>query len=923
MSHIDYIFRRISIVWSFGISVVLLLAAGWAVASGDSGDLDTFVTRLEPGDNLVGWTSHAAPVEALFEALPQVENVWTWDASWRRWEFASPRLPNRMWTLRTLTPGMGLRVRIGGEQAVDWERPRRPAQGTVRLVPGHNFVAWMGRDEAPLDRVVKGIGRNFERVGLWQTTQQWHSFYDLDAIETADTQPLVNFGEVLWVEVARSSYWLQPTGILPEVIIASQVSTSLEQEIWAAMRSTLDFYYERFGIEADFSRYRAYFPMTYEAYRRAQGLEVRDDEFAEAFDRIGGQFDPRDSSFFVRLPNWGNLVMPGTGVTWGLSTTVHEYTHAVQHQLSGGRSHFLHSIGPLWLSEGMAEWTEMSALHSAGVSQAKLTAEVNRSLVGEPPISDDISHSSVYTVGQAAALALAPDLLGDTLFDLYRAFAPIRLGLRLEQKMWPTWHAAFYETFEESVEEFYQRFERMRGGDGLSRQAVGSPQRRIELTVDDESEAWQRWRAILVNPSGEGVIGSDWLHLSVEFEAIALGGEDYVLAIELDNGSQRCLTFWTDSGLVGQFGLADTLTLNNDRVLSLQIDRSSHPCADVVEGRVLAKDGESLRGIYVVFHAQGSTPGYGKQGLPGSHLPAANTDSEGRFVFLVPANTQGRVEVKVTGTCGVSKDVSSASTSGDGTDAGIDGNRRGVEIEVTKDQCDEGISISGRVIDRCGVGVPSVWVYARREAGDRADGLTDWDGMFDIPVDKPGAYRLDAWSEGSRFFYRREGVAMLWGDATVVHVSKVDVAAIEFRLPADPASACGNLNEEGLKSAAAEPDREEATSAEVKPEARTAATINGWLLDHEGNGVANSRIYARLGTGERADVVTDFDGAFEIAIQLSGTYRLDVWPGGCRFFYQRDGIAMSWEDATVIQVSNADVTGIEFRLPEDPASFCN
>ena len=65
------------------VSLVALLAMGLLVVSADEGDdvPETFITRLEPGDNVVGWTTQAAPVETLFESVPQIQHVWTWDAS--------------------------------------------------------------------------------------------------------------------------------------------------------------------------------------------------------------------------------------------------------------------------------------------------------------------------------------------------------------------------------------------------------------------------------------------------------------------------------------------------------------------------------------------------------------------------------------------------------------------------------------------------------------------------------------------------------------------------------------------------------------------------------------------------------------------------------------------------------------------------
>ena len=81
---------------------------------------------------------------------------------------------------------MGLVVRLDSYQPVEWERTRRPAQGTVALSRGFNLVAWMGRDTTSLDRVALGIGRHVEQAGTWSMADQTVEFHDSDAVKAAD-----------------------------------------------------------------------------------------------------------------------------------------------------------------------------------------------------------------------------------------------------------------------------------------------------------------------------------------------------------------------------------------------------------------------------------------------------------------------------------------------------------------------------------------------------------------------------------------------------------------------------------------------------------------------------------------------------------------------------------------------------------------
>ena len=90
---------------------------------------DTMTTILQPGDNLVGWIEGATPVTDLFDAVAEIEAVWAWDVLRRQWSAASRRVPSELHTLRTLKPGMGLLVQVGGDEAVEWRRSAYPAAG--------------------------------------------------------------------------------------------------------------------------------------------------------------------------------------------------------------------------------------------------------------------------------------------------------------------------------------------------------------------------------------------------------------------------------------------------------------------------------------------------------------------------------------------------------------------------------------------------------------------------------------------------------------------------------------------------------------------------------------------------------------------------------------------------------------------------
>ena len=84
---------------------------------------DTVTTLLQPGYNMAGWIEPEADIEELFEALPQLEAVYAWDAERQRFLTARAGLRQRSDAdLTTLAPGMGLWLEIGGDEQVSWTR---------------------------------------------------------------------------------------------------------------------------------------------------------------------------------------------------------------------------------------------------------------------------------------------------------------------------------------------------------------------------------------------------------------------------------------------------------------------------------------------------------------------------------------------------------------------------------------------------------------------------------------------------------------------------------------------------------------------------------------------------------------------------------------------------------------------------------
>ena len=121
----------------------LLLAAGLAPASpsepaDETAEAGTIVTVLQPGWNMVGWIGPETATSELFEEIPTLQRVSAWDAEAQQYQRATRASSEE---LRTLTPGMGLWLRLGGNDAVRWTRPAVPDGLVLRLHRGLNFVS--------------------------------------------------------------------------------------------------------------------------------------------------------------------------------------------------------------------------------------------------------------------------------------------------------------------------------------------------------------------------------------------------------------------------------------------------------------------------------------------------------------------------------------------------------------------------------------------------------------------------------------------------------------------------------------------------------------------------------------------------------------------------------------------------------------
>ncbi len=116
----------------------------------------------------------------------------------------------------------------------------------------------------------------------------------------------------------------------------------------------------------------------------------------------------------------------------------------------------------------------------------------------------------------------------------------------------------------------------------------------------------------------------------------------------------------------------------------------------------------------------------------------------------------------------------------------------------------------------------------------------------------------------------------------------------------------------------------EAISIEMRvPHDLCLDTISGQLIIGDGAPVPRIWVTANSTAGAGGSY-PDADGKFKITVPDGGDYVLSFATDveGCRIQYSSAGATTDWRRATPITVSDSDVTGIEFVVPDDPASLC-
>lgn len=304
------------------VGLAVVLAAEVGLASADEGEQpQTGSITFHPGDNFIGWVAEPVSLARLFQQVPQLSLIYTWDAANEQWRFAGSQVPRSLWSIDRLEPTVAYVIRNATQEPIEWGRSLVPTKGLVKLQEGHNWVAWSGRDGWSITDVARGIGRSLSAIRMGDLV------YDHSQPATAEAWPLVRRGDALQVTSTRNVNWLQPTGLLPQVVVTGDVDDRQVAERSNHLSVAVDYFAEAFGIEAD--------PFVLEVH-------ITDAAEHQGF-ATGSAARLTFPAHATWRPEWAESA---------LSVLVHEYFHALQRQLAPT------APMPTWIVEGGATWIQ-------------------------------------------------------------------------------------------------------------------------------------------------------------------------------------------------------------------------------------------------------------------------------------------------------------------------------------------------------------------------------------------------------------------------------------------------------------------------------------------------------------------------------------------------------------------------------------
>ncbi|MDE2966626.1 MAG: carboxypeptidase-like regulatory domain-containing protein [Chloroflexota bacterium] len=857
---------------AIAVFVLVLAVALPALALADETP-ETRTVELQPGDNFVGWVGEAVSVAALFGEIPEIEAVYSWNARWSRWSMAAPAMPNSLWSLRRITPGAAYLVRLGEKSRATWIRPIVPAAGSVELHTGVNWVAWLGPDDRSIEDVARGIGGALLEIRLGDHR------YAPAAPESADDWPAVRRGDALEVRVSRDVNWLQPTFVIPEIHYAGSVDHGVRRLIERDLAATLEYSARELGVQAD--------PSSLVVVVAGDAKSAHDkttelghpwewESFRNFWQRAGGWYSSDQNAFYLKSSTWEGS--SSGRYHWGRYVVLHEYIHALQYQLMGANY-----IDLNWLLEGSANWfdSDLSTQDRNGYPLSrKLINALNLASKG-PPLEEIESSNETwqYSFGLVAADLLVERAGKSAALDFYRVLAPGRAGPGGRWETRPTMRSAFAAAFGLTLEEFYDEFEALmtkRRGSAKRRPAGnefalagtivntdGTPRVGASLEAREYQDGYPAGWDRRARSSEDGT-----------FELFVRKRADYRVWIELGDDYWHCQFWWSESSDEARPSddEASLIEIGNSQPEPIAITVDADQCRWQIVGALAGPDDQPLAGIEVRVQRKGNST-------------AVRTELDGSFTFV--ATEPGPYQLSADlGGCRLywNADLPTWTKERAGTIEVVNRDIAGIRFQAEEDPCTR---ITGWLLDSKGEAIEDAQINV--VAVDQSvEVRTDSTGRFRAGLTKAGQLYVYSWLDGCLLYLGAQGATGKWHEREIIDLSEHDVSGLLFQL------------QPGM----------------------CTLRISGKLLNADGTPRNGVWVGASGESGRGGDWPAD-DGTFSFTVPGPGVY--DMWAtiDNCEIHYAGNGKSGAKSERRSFNIIRSDITGIEFRLPQDPASVCN